>query len=232
MLSSNLEIQYTRKACFQFAGRIFQYNALPFGERLSPSTFQRGNNVPINFLRSMGILITLYLDDRLVCEQKSKYENYHRNENVEDLQDTAFETFLALLIIVAGGGFINMAKSVFKPVFEEQFLGMKINSKICEISVPEDKWIRFQERLQEMLQAEHTTLTKLEVLRGTCASFNLATLYMKYFIREMTLAIKLAYKANKGKLHRLFKNSKIMISKELKSKSQKTEHIPIKPSEW
>ena len=199
-----------------FGGRIFQYNALPFGERLSPSTFQRGNNTPINFLRSNGILITLYLDDRLVCEQKSKYENYHNMGNIEDLQDTALDTFLSLIIIVAGGGFINMEKSIFNPKFEEEFLGMKINSKICEISIPEDKWKRFQIALEEMINAKFTTLTKLEVLRGTCASFQIASKLMKLFIREMTIAIKQAYKFNKGKLHRLFKNYRIPINKHLK----------------
>ena len=203
-------------ACFQFGGRTFQYNALPFGERLSPSTFQRGNNIPINFLRSNGILITLYLDDRLVVEQASKYESYHLSENLEQLQDTALDTFLSLLIIVAGGGFVNMSKSIFKPTYEEQFLGMKINSKICEISIPADKWKRFQESLWTMIEAEYATLTELEVLRGTCASFHIASLFMKYFIREMTSTIKSAYKANKGKLHRLFKNMKVKINKHLK----------------
>ena len=133
-------------------------------------------------------------------------------------QDLAFETFLALTVIVAGGGFVNMEKSIFKPTFEEQFLGMQINSEICEISVPEDKWKRFQAMLDKMIQAETTTRSELEVLRGNCSSFYIACVYMKLFIREMTIAVKLAYKANKGKLHRLFKNTKIKINKHLRGK--------------
>ena len=124
------------------------------------------------------------------------------------------------MIIVAGGGFVNMSKSIFKPTYEEQFLGMKINSKICEISIPEDKWKRFQESLWSMIEAEITTLTELEVLRGTCASFHIACIFMKYFIREMTKSIKTVYKENKGKLHRLFKNAKIKINQHLKGKTK------------
>ena len=211
-----------KKACFEFAGRIFQYNALPFGERLSPSTFQRGNNIPINFLRTHGVLITLYLDDRLVCEQKSKYDYYHKMGIINASQDNAFETFLALIAIVAGGGFMNMEKSIFNPTFEEQFLGMQLNSQICEITVPLEKWQRFQGLLETMLKNGQTTLTELEVLRGNCASFYIASNLMKFFIREMTNAIKKVYHDNKGKLHRLFKNKKIIINKYLKGTLSKT----------
>ena len=37
--------------CVSFGGRFFRYKALAFGERKSPSTFQRGNMAVVNFLR-------------------------------------------------------------------------------------------------------------------------------------------------------------------------------------
>ena len=149
---------------------------LPFGERKSPSTYQRLNYMPINFLRHMGVILSLYLDDRLVAEVSDKYKETAQQigkSNYEEIQDMAFDTFLTLCIIVAAGGFINMAKSTFKPKFVEEFLGMMINTKNCVISVPKEKWEKFQEMVKVMLNKGYTDLATLEKLRGNAASLSL-----------------------------------------------------------
>ena len=197
--------------CFEFAGRWFMYNALPFGERKSPSTFQRVNKIVVNFLRRFGIIISLYLDDRLIAEP-------FRAEapNPEKEQDLARNMFLALIILVAAGGFINLEKSVFKPSYEQEFLGMHLNAKRCIVSVTEEKWARFQEFLRNILARGWMTLHEAEKLRGQAIAFLFASRNLKFFTAEMTVAIKQVYAKNRGKLHRLFKNAKITLNEHLK----------------
>lgn len=197
--------------CFEFAGRWFMYNALPFGERKSPSTFQRVNKIVVNFLRRFGIIISLYLDDRLIAEPFQE-----NTPNWEQEQDLARNMFLALLILVAAGGFINLAKSVFKPEFEQEFLGMHLNAKYCIVSVTEEKWLRFQEFLQNIQARNWFTLEEAEKLRGQACAMLFASKNLKFFTAEMTEVIKETYAKNRGKLHRLFKNTKITLNKHLK----------------
>lgn len=202
--------------CFSFGGRIFRYLVSPFGERKSPSTYQRINFMPINFLRHMGIIVSLYLDDRLVAEVKDKYITIVNGITSEEIQDAALDTFLTLCIIVAAGGFINMSKSSFRPKFVEEFLGMMLNTKECVISVPKEKWEKFMVMVNTMLEKGITNLEDLEKLRGNAASFIIAAKHLKYFIREMTIEIAKVYSNNKNKLHRLFKKTKIVITQQLR----------------
>ena len=202
--------------CFMFGGRVFQYLVLPFGERKSPSTYQRLNFMPINFLRHMGIILSLYLDDRLVAEVKDKYMTIANGKDYEQFQDMALDTFLTLCIIVAAGGFINMSKSTFKPKFVEEFLGMILDTSKCVISVPQEKWENFIKMIQVMLEKGITNLEDLEKLRGNAASFIIAAKHLKYFIREMTIEIAKVYSNNKNKLHRMFKKTKIVVTKHLR----------------
>ena len=171
--------------------------------------------MPINFLRHMGIILSLYLDDRLVAEVKNKYMTI-QDGNYEEIQNMALDTFLTLCIIVSAGGFINMAKSSFKPKFVEEFLGMIIDTKTCVISVPDGKWEAFQTMVKTMLDRGWTNLEDLEKLRGNAASFIIAAKHLKYFIREMTIEIAKVYSSNKNKLHRLFKKTKIVITQSLR----------------
>ena len=94
----------------------------------------------------------------MVAEVKDKYLTI-QNGNSE-LQQKAMDTFLTLCIIVAAGGFINMSKSTFRPKFQEEFLGMNLNTETCVISVPDHKWEKFQEMVTVMLEKGITTLRK------------------------------------------------------------------------
>ena len=196
--------------CFEFAGRWFMYNALPFGERKSPSTFQRVNKVVVNFLRRFGIIISLYLDDRLIAEPVNK-----QAANAEEDQDLARNMFLSLIMLVAAGGFINLEKSVFKPAYEQEFLGMHVNARQCIVSVTEEKWTRFQEFLRNISSRGWMTLHEAEKLRGQAVAFLFGARNLKFFTAEMTEAIKIVYAKNRGKLHRLFRNARILLNKHL-----------------
>ena len=209
---TRLEIESRDLCCFEFMGRIFQYTVLPFGERKSPSSFQRCNMMVVNFLRHFGILISLYLDDRMICEPF--LTNVNKEESFK-IQKRGKNIFLSLLILVAAGGFLNLRKSIFEPAFEQEFLGMNLNTKDCIVSVPKDKWKRFMEQIQKIEDRGWFTLEEIEEIRGIACSFLFASNYLKYFIREMTEVITKVYAQNKGIPHRKFKKTKIAFNKYL-----------------
>ena len=147
----------SRDLCnFRFAGRIWRYNAMPFGERSAPAAFQQANQIPLNYCRLMGITVTLYLDDRLVSEPP----NLHLNGEVIDPK-IGRSTYLVVMLILSVGGFINMRKSQFTPSFEEEFLGMIINSESCTVRVPERKWEKLQEDLKKFQSQKTMTLRQV-----------------------------------------------------------------------
>ena len=199
--------------CFEFGGRTFQYTVLPFGERKSPSTFQRCNMMVINFLRHFGVVCSLYLDDRMVAEP---FMTTVSKEEAIEKQRSAKNMFLTLLALGAAGGFINLAKSQFEPTYELEFLGMILNAKTCIVSVPEEKWNRFQQLIRTLEDRNWFTLHELEELRGQACSLIFSSNNLKYFIREMTLLITETYANNKGRSHHLFKDTRLKFNKFLK----------------
>ena len=49
---------------FQWGGWYFTYNTLPFGWKISPFVYHTTGLLPTHFFRSIGILCSLYIDDR------------------------------------------------------------------------------------------------------------------------------------------------------------------------
>ena len=124
--------------------------------------------------------------------------------------------FLTLLALGAAGGFINLAKSQFEPTYELEFLGMNLNVKSCIVSVPEEKWTRFQNFIKMLEDRGWFTLQELEELRGQACSLIFSSDNLKYFIREMTILITETYEKNKGKPHHRFKDTRLKFNKFLK----------------
>ena len=216
----------SRDLCnFEFAGRIFQYVVLPFGERKSPHSFQKANFIPLNYCRARGLTVSLYLDDRLIVEpQQNQLSNSIFEPHSKYDPFMAKNTFLVCALIVATGGFINLEKSVFIPTMEEEFLGFMLNTKTATISIPNDKWKRFQESLDNFLKTEYMTLEQMEQLRGQMCSFLVSSRYLKVFIRRQTEAIKQVYADHKHEIHHFFKNEKIKISDRIREEFQEWKH--------
>ena len=198
----------SRDLCnFRFAGRTWQYVALPFGERKAPSAFQQANQIPLNYCRTVGLTVTCYLDDRLIAEPATLVIN---GEKVDPKLGRS--TYLVVLLIIASGGFINMLKSNFVPTFEDEFLGMIVNTETCTVSVPERKWTKLQNDLEKFQKQQTITLHELETLRGEQCSFLISSRYLKVFIRAQTDAITRFIAKNPVKNHNFIKNELIEIT--------------------
>ena len=98
---------------FQYQGRTFQYQVLPFGLKDSPWVFTRMVSTLVRFLRCRGIRIHYYLDDWLIVA-------YSRSLLLSHLQE--------LLLCAQSVGFlINWEKSSLVPSQVPIFLGAALD---------------------------------------------------------------------------------------------------------
>ena len=163
---------------FSYQGHKFMYRVAPFGSPKIPAVFQRANLVSISYARFLGVKNNLYLDDRLVIDNdKTMIDGVPRN------------SFVTAALVIAKGGFISLQKSDFNPKTAQDFLGLRLDTDLCTISVPPKKWERFKELLSYYLEHNGCTFKELEKLRGKCVSFILCNPMTKLFIRQMNRMI-------------------------------------------
>ena len=60
---------------FSYKGKIFLYRVSPFGSPKIPAVFQRSNKVPVNYARTLGARVNLYLDDRITMDTPENVVN-------------------------------------------------------------------------------------------------------------------------------------------------------------
>ena len=163
---------------FSYKKVLFLYRVSPFGSPKIPAVFQRANMVPVNYSRTLGARVNLYLDDRITLDQP---------ENVID--GVGLSSFITACMSICAGGFISIEKSDFEPKSVQQFLGLLLDSENGTISVPEGKWKDFRDTIILFLKRGWCTFKELEQLRGKAVSFLLCNPMTKLFIRVMNSVI-------------------------------------------
>ena len=172
---------------FEYEGKFFSYRVCPFGSPPVPAIFQRANMIVMNYLRTLGVRNTLYLDDRMALDDVNTiYNGVPRNG------------WATAAMVIAAGGFISLQKSDLDPKSVQEFLGLKLNTETCEISVPEEKWKTFREFITRVIKDKKCTFLDIQKLRGKCVSFILTNPMTRLFIREMNRVIAKANKQNLG----------------------------------
>ena len=200
---------------FKFKGIYFTYTVVPFGVPKSPAAYQRANSQQTAYGRFFGVRSSIYMDDRICMDSQNTIIN-----------GVPQNCFLTSLLCVAGGGFVSLDKSDFEPKTIQEFLGLQIDTSLCEISVPKLKWERFEEFLTNILRDIYVTFKDLEILRGKCVSFILTNPMTKLFIRYMTARLKEALKSPNWS-----NNLKIKIDKDLREELMewlKFDHLKMK----
>ena len=163
---------------FKYKGRFLTYRGCVFGSPPVPAIFQRANMIVMNYLRTLGVRNSLYLDDRLTLDSdRTIYNGVPRNG------------WATAAMVVAAGGFLSLEKSDFEPRMVQDFLGLRINTETCEISVPENKWKTLKEKISLILQNGECTFHEIQQVRGKCVALILTNPMTKLFIREMNRII-------------------------------------------
>ena len=145
---------------FRWQGRIFQYNALPFGLTTAPRVFTKVLKPALSHLRSKGIRMVAYLDDLLLIG-KTKEET-----------ESVFRTTVALLEEL--GFVVNSEKSRSTATQVIEFLGFVIDSRSMQFQLPQTKVKAIRKSCRQVLQTQTQTIRQLAHLVGVLVATRLA----------------------------------------------------------
>ena len=129
---------------------------LYFGLAPAPYVFTKLLKIPIAFLRRIGSLIIINLDDMLLIGR--------RVENVQLYSDTV------IFLLQELGFEINLKKSVTTPSQEMEFSGMVINSREMTNSLPEEKLEKLKLQCVDLYQSPQVSTIQFTKVLGHLTS--------------------------------------------------------------
>lgn len=164
---------------FEWEGRFYVWNVLPFGLNQSPLVFTKVLRPVVAFLRRCGLRVNLYLDDWLILIRKS--------QNAE-------EHLLKVLTLLCNLGLhVNFAKSSLTPSQTVVYLGMELSTKgRPQFRVPQEKLHKIRHEISRALRADTLTCRALMRVAGLCVSVLRAVLPGRMFLRNVHRQISFA----------------------------------------
>ncbi|KAI8497398.1 hypothetical protein Bbelb_247040 [Branchiostoma belcheri] len=125
---------------FQWQGRFYQFQCLPFGVATAPRVFTKVLKVPVAILRRRGFRLVVYLDDILVIGRS---------------REACREALWAAIGLLSRLGFVpNLENSVLEPSQRITFLGSGIDTTQMVTFLPESKVLELQQLAQDVLTAD------------------------------------------------------------------------------
>ena len=177
--SISLHNDSKRLTTFEFEGKRYAFNVLPFGLTSSPRIYTKILKPVIAFLRSSGIKITHYLDDILICADSYEKCSSHLNKT--------------LSLLVSLGFIINKNKSVLIPSQEITHLGYLWNSNSMSIKLPSEKLIAIRHLVKKCSSGPQPIRTHASLLGRlvSCSNgYKFAPLHYRCFQLDFLQALK------------------------------------------
>ena len=137
---------------FQWEGRMYYFQCLPFGLSSMPRVFTKIMRPVVGFLRQAGIQLLIYLDDMLILHQEKTI--------LQQLVGIVIQFFQSLALIV------NREKSVLDPTQALEFLGFTIRTLPMTIHLPKEKLRKIKQEAQTLLAQEMVTIKDLASFIG------------------------------------------------------------------
>ena len=156
---------------FQWEGRTFQFNCLPFGLSSAPRVFTKIIKPIMAWLRQLGIRAIAYIDDFLFMARSK--------------EEAQILGHLVLALLQSLGFTVNMKKSILEPVQELEFLGFAISSVLMKIQIPQPKLERIETWANTMMKQDIVTGRELAQFIGTAVSMSLAIPMAPLFYRSL-----------------------------------------------
>ncbi|XP_048240261.1 uncharacterized protein LOC125373303 [Haliotis rufescens] len=135
---------------FEYQGIHYQWAALPFGISTAPCIFTRIMKTVVEWLHRQAIRVAFYLDDGLQAHQFT-----------EALQEE-LATTLSLLRYL--GWIVNFQKSDLVPTRDLQYIGIRFQTGVNLVMVPQDRWDTIVSSVRRLLHAPASVHTWQEVL--------------------------------------------------------------------
>ena len=166
----------------QWQNWYFVYNTLPFGWSPSAYVYQTVGLGASHFIRSSGVPISQYIDDRHIGQFSPKVKPDQEWNNIE-LAEAGL--FICALVLVHCGYFVGLKKSALEPTQRIVYLGL-ISDSVCQaFRLPEEKKEKFSALRESLLKSSYASLNSLQRFAGKIASFSLAVPAARLFSREI-----------------------------------------------
>jgi len=163
---------------FVWNNKLYEFRCLVFGLNVAPYVFTKLLRPVVSHLRSLGILLVIYIDDILLMA--STYNKCHKATGI------AHELLLRL------GFLVNYKKSSLVPNTRIQYLGLIFDSVDFTISISEEKQNKILTMLRLLSNKGNCPIRTLAQLIGTLISVRYAVPYGLLYTRQMERAKYLA----------------------------------------
>ena len=114
---------------------------------------------------------------------------------LSDFQLAVAANHVAVCTLTSLGYFLNLAKSVFVPVHNLDYLGLCCDSTLTALSLPSDKIQKLARLREQILSVQSAPSICLQKIISKCIYFRLVVPAAKLFTREMNLALPRAFKS-------------------------------------
>ena len=190
--------RFWRYLKFQYGGQFYSFTCLPNGLSPGPRLFTKLLKPVFGYLRQMGFMNTVYIDDSLLIGTDHAECEANVKHSVEALRHAGFA--------------IHPDKSSFIPQTKIQYIGFIIDSVNMTISLPEEKMIRIRDNCRSMLNTVNPTIQMVAELVGQLVAAVPAVELGKVFYRRLDIDKSEALKANQGRFE-----ARMNLSKEARS---------------
>ena len=172
----------------QWKGWFFVYNTLPFGWSPSAYVYQTVGLAPSNFIRSVGVPMSQYIDDRHLGQFRPTPTSAFKSWSDEDFARAS--VYIAAVVLVSCGYFIGLTKSILRPTKEILFLGLISSSSKQAFILPERKRAKLATIRDALLQSgKKIPVKSLQRFAGHVTSVSLAVPAARLYTREVNAAI-------------------------------------------
>ena len=172
----------------------FVFNTFPFGWSPSAYVYHTSGLGPSHFIRSNNTPLSQYIDVRHVGQMRL-LQCYNSNWSNIDLAKAA--AFIASIVLVSCGYFIDLKRSILSPVQVIPFLGFLSDSTKHAFLLSEDKKLKFAALRDSLIESKVISAKSLRRFAGKIVSFSLAVPAAKLFCREVNFNIGKALKNSK-----------------------------------
>lgn len=174
---------------FQWEDKLYEYTCLPNGLAVCPRVFTKLLKPIFSKLGAKGHTMFPYIDDVFVlADNKSNCQLA-----VEDLQ----------IELECSGFQVHTEKSVLTPTNKIKFLGFYLDSVKMEVSLTQDKILKFREIASELLEGpRRIKIRKVAALIGLMTAYAPALLFGGVHIKTLEIQKNAALARNRGNFER------------------------------
>lgn len=171
----------------QFGGYFMVYTTIPFGFKASPFIYQSIGMSVTSYLRHLGVLNSLYIDDRFAATKLG-----------DDMIEGIKLSYVLLQMLTRLGYTLSLKKCSLDPSTCKKFLGFFTDSVRQAFLLPEDKKVKFAKLREYMLACKKLDLRTLQRFSGKCISMSLAVPGCRLFCSEVNSAISWAVRNSRS----------------------------------